>query len=259
MKWIAKIVLLASLVLNSVYAQVGVLRVGIAYHYPPFAVQASNKVFFGFDVSMMSYICKQLNRKCQFKTYSFDKLFPALKNQEVDAIASGLTITLEREKEFDFSKPYLRSYASFLGRADFARAFSGLTLLNNKTLGVVRGTIFKSTLESLGFKNIKIVTFKRMNKLIEALRDKRVDAVLIDRESAVFWEHHSAHQLEPLSAPFEVGLGFGIAINQENEVFLNQINDALASYLNSKQFKRAFRKYQRYPLVSKRYHNKSKN
>ena len=55
----------------------------------------------------MNAICKKVNCVAQFKTTAWDGIFPALANGEFDMVASGVSITPERDQIVDFTDPYL--------------------------------------------------------------------------------------------------------------------------------------------------------
>lgn len=84
------------------------LRLGTAAQFEPFEY-ISGKEYEGFDITLSKYIAQKENARLQIKDLAFTHLIDALKADEIDFIASAMSITPEREKEVDFSVPYFSS------------------------------------------------------------------------------------------------------------------------------------------------------
>ena len=89
------------------------LRVGAALPDPPFEFMTSAGQT-GFDVTLMQRIASQLGRTWQLVRYTgadFNGIFAGLDEGTYDCVASGTTITPDRERIADFCRP-MRSLAS---------------------------------------------------------------------------------------------------------------------------------------------------
>ncbi|CEK11336.1 transporter substrate-binding domain-containing protein [Legionella hackeliae] len=219
------------------------LRIAVDTFTPPFILEGANSQLFGFDISMMKYICQEIGRTCVFVPTEFDNIFTSIETNKVDAAVSALTITAERANRVLFSLPYLLSHARFLGPRELAQKSFGLGLLNNRSIGIEEGTIFPQLINSLGVRDPKIVTFSDAPALIDALQTGKVDVVLMDDPSAMYWQSQSSGRLSVLGEPLNYGFGLGIAVNRNNVELLNAINKALLKFQNSPEFKREFSKY----------------
>src|SRR5699024_1978726 len=60
----------------------------------------------GIDIEIVDAIAEEMGFEVEYKNIGWDPLFPAVNNGEVDFAVSSITITEEREKEFDFTDPY---------------------------------------------------------------------------------------------------------------------------------------------------------
>jgi polar amino acid transport system substrate-binding protein len=89
----------------------GTLTVGSDTTFPPFE-SMNGKVAEGFDVDLLTAIAKDLGLKIVYQTENFDTIIASLKGHKFDVIASGMTITSDRQKEIDFSDPYFASNQS---------------------------------------------------------------------------------------------------------------------------------------------------
>ena len=82
------------------------LTVGSDTTYPPFETVAQDGSVVGFDVDVVNAVCERVNCVAEFQTTAWDGIFPALANGEFDMVASGVSITPERDEIVDFTDPY---------------------------------------------------------------------------------------------------------------------------------------------------------
>ena len=130
---------------NCTKPQTKILKVGVSPDYPPFTFEYRDKLI-GFDIDLITSIAERLKYKVVFKTMNFEDLLPALKSQSVDLIASSVSKTEKRLKEFDFSHSYYQpSFALVLKRDRLKQVHS----LNNieKHVGVESGTTMEQYLK----------------------------------------------------------------------------------------------------------------
>lgn len=219
------------------------LKIGVAPFNPPFVSEGGNKEIFGFDVSMMQYICKNIQRQCIFFTIPFQKLLPALQNKEIDIAVSDLTVTLDRAALASFSLPYLESKVRFIGRSELSNQPFDLKLLNNSSIGLIKGSAFPLLLKSMGITTAKIIEYDIYSFLIEALRDGKIKFALIDNPSAIYWQTQSSGIFKAFGEPIPFGSGYAIAVNHQNTRLLEYINKALIEYKTSYEYKRDYETY----------------
>jgi ABC-type amino acid transport substrate-binding protein len=106
--------------LGMVRARVGkaasLLRVGAALPDPPFEFMTDAGLA-GFDIALMQRIAEQLVREWQLIRYTgadFNGIFAGHTDNAYDCIASGSTITPDRERVADFCAPYAISGQSLV-------------------------------------------------------------------------------------------------------------------------------------------------
>lgn len=219
------------------------LHIGINYFSPPFIIPAGSNGFAGFDVSMMVYLCEKMHRTCKFHTMRFNELISGVQEGEVDVALSALTITYQRSKYVNFSNPYLLSSSRFLGPIAYSGEKLKTSFFRGKTVGIKRGTIFAKQMSRLGLDKVRIKTYAQDNQMIDALSQNKVDLVLTDNETAVYWQNHSSGKLIALGRPLKYGYGYGIAINKKDPDLVRSINRALSRYHKSMQFRSNYSTY----------------
>ena len=82
----------------------GVVKFATVSGSAPFAYMKNNKIV-GYDIDVISYICKELGYKLEVIEMSFDGIIPALKSGKVDVAGCSIIVTEERKKSVLFSEP----------------------------------------------------------------------------------------------------------------------------------------------------------
>lgn len=159
------------------------LVVGSDTTYPPFEMVNKEGQIVGFDVDVMNAICAQINCVAEFKTTAWDGILAALVNGEFDMVASGVTITPERDKIVDFTDPYHEVTQAIAVRTED----DGLTLDDFKTgdyvLGAQTGTTLATSAEALVGRD-RTRLYDTFNTAVQALLNNDVDGVVLDDTSA---------------------------------------------------------------------------
>src|ERR1700681_3032258 len=92
------------------------LKVGAALPDPPFEFTSKDGPA-GFDIALMQRIAEKLGREWQLVPYkgaNFNGIFAGLERGTYDCIASGTTITPQRQRIADFCAPYAVSGQSLV-------------------------------------------------------------------------------------------------------------------------------------------------
>lgn len=219
------------------------IKIGILSYAPPFIMRGAHHQWLGYDIALISYICKNLKQPCELKPMPFNEILPAVAKGQLDMAVGGITITPERESLVNFSIPYRVSQTRFLGRAELASVPWALGLLEHKNIGIVRDTVFGNQLAMMSAQHENIQYFSRDSEVIDALYKKQIDLTLLDEDTAFYWQNHSGGALVCLGQPINFGLGFGIAVTPLKPRLLIQINQLLVDYLKSPAYVNDFNTY----------------
>ncbi len=125
--------------INTVIA--GVFCVGSALPDPPFELMQAD-VPRGFDIELTQAIAAELGLAWRLKPYAgadFNDIFGGLASGIYDCVASGATITPEREKLASFCAPYLRSGQSLVCNIEATPHVKSIDDLKGMILGVQHG------------------------------------------------------------------------------------------------------------------------
>ncbi len=120
--------------------QAKVLKVGSDTAFAPFEFQdEKSKEYVGFDMDLIKAVGKQLGYEVKVQGMGFDGLIPALEAGQIDAVISAMTITAERGRKVNFSKPYYTSGLSIVVKSDNA-AVKEFKDLDGRRIAVQIGT-----------------------------------------------------------------------------------------------------------------------
>jgi octopine/nopaline transport system substrate-binding protein len=92
--------------------------IGMEGAYEPWNLTDSSGHIVGFEVDLANDLCKRINVECKIIAQDWDGMIPGLKAGKFDVIMDGMSITEERKKEIDFSKPYAAPPAAFMAAKD---------------------------------------------------------------------------------------------------------------------------------------------
>jgi len=78
-------------------------------HVPPFAIKRPDGSWEGLSIELWQEISDRLGLEFELREMGLQEMLEAVKSSEVDAAVAALTVTSDRERQFDFSHPFLRS------------------------------------------------------------------------------------------------------------------------------------------------------
>lgn len=145
--------------------------------------------FEGIDVDIISAFAKSLGVELEIRPGigdngmpSYTGVFASLARGEGDLIASSLTITEERKKRVDFSRPYhtVRPLIVVREESDIA----SMEDLAGKTAAVLQGSSQEEHLRRMGFGDDRLKYQEFTLENFDAVITGRADLALLDSDSA---------------------------------------------------------------------------
>lgn len=228
-----------------------VLKVGTLYFNPPFEeMDGSKQGNFGFNIAIIKNICAILHKKCQLIPMQFDKLLVALDKHQLDLIIVGITLMPEKPQNYLVSYPYFISEAIFLTLEK-----SKLHNLNNKTIGIVKNTLFPYAkhYDLVSLENTKAIahkvdklTFKyydRLSSLILGLDNHEVDAIILDAPIAHYWISQNQHKYVQIGPVIRRDVGMSVMTSDNHAQLIEQINRALLIMEKNQTLLAIYREY----------------
>jgi polar amino acid transport system substrate-binding protein len=160
------------------------LRVGAALPDPPFELMTKDGPI-GFDISLMQRIAATLGRQWQLVPYrgsDFNGIFAGLDDGSYDCVASGTTITPQRQSVADFCAPYAVSGQSLVVDTTRHPQVHSTAGLEGLVIGVQKGNTSEPVAERLvaahGAARVRVYAYDEIETALDDLSAGGCDAFM---------------------------------------------------------------------------------
>ncbi len=210
----------------------GVLCVASALPDPPFEFMDSGMPT-GFDVELMQAICSDLGLKWQLVHYTgtdFNGIFDGLGNGSWDCVASGATITREREAVATFCEPYIESGQSLVCNIEKTPNVHSVDDLCGLIIGVQHGNTSEPVAHALKAKgrvaDVCTYAYDDIGLMLDDLEAGRIGAVM-KLAPVMHWLIRNRPSLRVVQEGI-TDEKLGIAVRLGNDALRGAIDDAQA-------------------------------
>ncbi len=211
------------------------LQVGISGEpYPPFTYKAASGDWTGFEVELAHAICDAMGRECEIAPTGWSGIIPSLNAGRIDVIMNSMSITEQRQRVIDFTRPYYFTPGAYVAARDLSLDIpDGLDgLVMGVQSATTNATYARRELRDSG---VDIRLYDQAEQVNNDLLSGRLDMVLadeiamlqfLDRDEAAAFEikatapHHEAY-----------GEGIGIGLRQEDDELREALNAAIATVI----------------------------
>jgi ABC-type amino acid transport substrate-binding protein len=220
----------------------GKLLAGVKIDSPPFGYLDSSGNPQGIDVEIARYLAKTL---CGDDAFGLEPVpvtsgsrIPFLYSQWIDVIVASMSITEDRRKVLEFSKPYFLSGSLLLVRKD--SLVKDLGDLSGKNVAVIDGAVQENDIQDVA-PQAKTVKFPKIPEALQALRDKQVDAFCQD-DVVILALAKDNPDLRATGKPFQVR-PYAVAVRKGDVEFVRWIDAQLAKMKEDGSYEMLIRKY----------------
>ncbi|MBZ0261658.1 MAG: transporter substrate-binding domain-containing protein [Hyphomicrobiales bacterium] len=171
--------------------------------FPPFSYETPEGKAAGVSVDLALAACAELKANCSVVAKPFNALFPALLNNEGDAIVSGLRIDATVLKKAAMTRPYFWSLGRFAVRAGSQLRGSDIRSLAGRRIGYVTNSSHGAWLEKY-YSRSTLTGFPGEAEMYEALRTGALDVSFGDGLRLIYWLAGSSSRgcCKPLDGAF---------------------------------------------------------
>jgi len=218
-----------------------VLRVGTEPTFAPFEFQKEgSKDFDGFDMDLIRAIGKQLNMKVEIQNMGFDALIPAINAGNIDAAIAGMSITPDRQKAVNMSDPYYTSGLVVVVNKD-NEAVKSVKDLDNKGIAAQIGTTGAERAAKVP--GAKVKNFNTNSEVFLELKNKGVDAVIIDKPVAEYYlAQGGGKETAKIVGETMEAESYGISL-KKNSPLTAKINKALLDLKKNGEYDKLYEKW----------------
>ncbi len=205
------------------------LVVAMELAYPPFETKDEAGEPTGISVDLAMALGAYLGREVQIEDTAWDGLIPSLQTGRADLVISSMTITEEREEEVNFSNPYANSLLAVL--TNIESNISDIDDLNQegRRIAVKTGsTGFLYAQEHLT--NAEIIALADESACVTEVAQGRADGFIYDQLTIYRNNQQNPNTTDALFLPFQEAETWGIAVAEDNEELLEQVNAFLAEF-----------------------------
>lgn len=210
--------------------------------FAPFEFESKKGEYIGIDMDLLKAIAKDQNFKYKIKPLGFNAAVQALEANQVDAVIAGMSITPDREKKFDFSKPYFESGVVMAVDKD-EKIVKSYKDLKGKKVAVKTGTEGYAFADKIKDKyGFKIVTFDESSPMYDDVKTGN-SAAAFDDFPVLAYGVQQGNGLKIVTDK-EKGGEYGFAVNKgKNKELLDKFNTGLANLKANGEYKKITEKY----------------
>ncbi|EOD00586.1 amino acid ABC transporter substrate-binding protein [Caldisalinibacter kiritimatiensis] len=222
----------------------GELIIGLDDNFPPMGFRDKEGNIVGFDIDLAKELGNRMGVKVKFKPVEWDGIVLTLVNKNIDIVWNGMTITENRKKKINFSKPYLENKQIIVVKKD--SNIKSKDDLKGKSVGV---QLESSSWYALNKDKQVVNNLKEIRQYpnnVEALMDLkagRIDALVVDEILGRYYLNKNPKSYEILNDDFGKEL-YGIGIRKEDTKLKQEIDrildemkrDGTASKISEKWF-----------------------
>jgi polar amino acid transport system substrate-binding protein len=207
-------------------------------------VDETTKEIVGFDIDFMKAVAEAGGFEVEFKNTAWDGIFAGLATDKYDAIISSVTITEERKKEMDFSKPYINA-GQILVVQKATKGVTKLADLKKKTVGAQIGTTGAFEIEKV--KGVAPKTYDEIGLAFEDLVNGRIAGVVCDTPVAANYALQNDKykgKLKIVGEPFTQEF-YGVVVKKGNTALIDMINKGIDKVMGTKKYSEFEKKWLR--------------
>ena len=196
--------------------------------WPPMELLDNDKRIVGFDVDMIHAICKEVGLEAEFRNVAWDGIFAGVAAGSYDLVASGVTITPERQKAFLFTEPYYNvSQIIVMQNGQSAASFADL---KGKKVGGQIGTTGIFVAQKSGVDFI-LREYDDVGLAMQDLVNGRIDAVVCDSPVALNYANKKEGFSDALTVAFrtEANEHLGVVAKKDRKDLIEKLNKGLAA------------------------------
>jgi ABC-type amino acid transport substrate-binding protein len=156
------------------------LRIGVTPNYPPLIFETQNKIV-GLEADFAGELSEHLDKHLVFVKLKWNELVPALLENKIDIIMSGMTVTKIRKIKINYTKPYMKTGQMALMKRTKAQKYQSVKSITNSSarIGVQKNTTGEIFVETY-CPNAEKTCLENPKDCLYYFRGNRIDLFIYD-------------------------------------------------------------------------------
>lgn len=204
----------------------GVLMVGLEIGYPPmeyFDEDGSTPI--GYDVDVANAIGDYLGLEVELVDTAWDGIFAGVDTDKYDCIISCVSITDERQQQFDMTRPYVSNHTVLIVPQD--SEIDSLEALSGHSTAVQAETTSDEYMKEHGAElGVELFEYDKVINCFDDLKSGRTDSVFTDSVVAAYYLGDEASNYKTVWENEELE-PIGICLKKGNDALTEKIDEAL--------------------------------
>ncbi|MFD0589465.1 transporter substrate-binding domain-containing protein [Paenibacillus sp. GCM10027627] len=224
-----------------------VIRIGTNGSFYPYTFKNTENgdQLDGYEINIWEELAKKLDLRVEYTLTDFASLFGALESNKIDTIVNSIALSKERKEKYLFTEPYVYSGAQLVVKKENTTIHS-LEDLKGKKIGLVAGNkiMLNYIKEADPEQKIEVVTYETGEGAFRDVLLGRLDATFSTKAAALAQIKKTNQPLRLAGEQFVViPAGSPFLKNDQNEIFVKEVNTALAELRNDGTLKRLAEKW----------------
>ena len=196
--------------------------------YPPFSFVDKNGKPAGFDIDSIDWIANEMGFKVEHRPTDWAAIVPSLKAKKIDLIASGMSITPERQAAVNFCDPYWQVIQLLVVKKD-SKLTVDEALKPGRKIALLRGSaeskwMTKNQLKK-GYK-YELKFYDTTPLAIEDVSNGRADAAAVSN-TALKEAVDRGLPVKSIGRYGQPDVNYGYAVRKEDNDFRKKLNEGL--------------------------------
>lgn len=242
---IAALVLATVLTLTPGFAQDKVYVNGFDADYPPFSFVGKDGKPTGFDIDALDWIAKEMGFKVKHQPTDWAAIVPTLQSKKIDVIASGMSITPERQAAVNFTEPYWTVLQRLVVKND-SKLTDKQCLEPGRKIALLRGSAeSKWMTENLLKKgsSFELKAYDTTPLAIEDVANGRADCAAVS-DTALKNAQGKGLKVKSIGSYGQPDTHYGYAVRKDDPEFLKKLNEGWKKLKASPKFQELVKKWE---------------
>ena len=196
--------------------------------YPPFSFVDKNGKPSGFDIDSINWIANEMGFKVKHQPTDWAAIVPSLKAKKIDLIASGMSITPERQAAVNFCNPYWQVIQLLVVKKD-SKLTVDEALKPGRKIALLRGSAESKWMTENQLKKgykYELKFYDTTPLAIEDVTNGRADGAAVSN-TALKEAVDRGLQVKEIGRYGQPDVNYGYAVRKEDNDFRNKLNEGL--------------------------------